>query len=199
MPRGSTGAQRVTPVAPQAPVPSAGDVSTTTDWRRFGTMLGLVALPVFVLDQLVKLYIIRHLKLFEQIDLVPHWLAITYTLNSGAAFSLFASMPAAFRAVFFIILSFVAIVVLLALLARRSTPLVSAVAFALILGGTVGNLIDRLAHGKVVDFIYFHHRSFRYPVFNIADSAITVGVAIIVIFTSFGPAPHDSPPTSQRV
>ena len=97
MPRGSTGAQRVTPVAPQAPVPSADDVSTTTDWRRFGTMIGFVALPVFVLDQLVKLYIVRHFKPFEQIDLVPHWLAITYTLNSGAAFSLFATLPPAVR------------------------------------------------------------------------------------------------------
>ena len=68
-----------------------------TDWRRFATMLGLVALPVFALDQLVKLYIVRHLRLFEQIDVVPHWLAITYTLNSGAAFSLFATLGPAVR------------------------------------------------------------------------------------------------------
>ena len=60
-------------------------------------MLGLVALPVFVLDQLVKLYIVRHLQLFAQIDVVPHWLAITYTLNSGAAFSLFATLSPALR------------------------------------------------------------------------------------------------------
>ena len=162
-------------------------------------MLAMVTAPVTAADQLSKLYVKSHFQLYQAIAIVPGWLDLTYTLNPGAAFSLFASMSAAFRAVFFIILSIVAIVVLVALLARRSTPLGSAVAFALILGGTVGNLIDRLAHGKVVDFIYFHHRSFHYPVFNIADSAITVGVAIIVIFTSFGTTPHDSAPTSRRV
>ncbi len=117
MPRGSTGAQRVTPAAPQAPVSNASAVSTTTDWRRFATMLGFVALPVFVLDQLVKLYIIKHLKLFEQIDLVPHWLAITYTLNSGAAFSLFATLAPAVREVMLDGLAAAAVVVLGVLLA----------------------------------------------------------------------------------
>src|ERR1700689_5073489 len=97
MPRGSAGAERVRPVAPQAPAQVADGARSATDWRRFGTMLGFVALPVFVLDQLIKLYIVRHLQLFTQIDLVPHWLAITYTLNSGAAFSLFATLPSAVR------------------------------------------------------------------------------------------------------
>ena len=74
---------------------------------------------------------------------------------------------------------------------RRATPFSSALAFALILGGTLGNLYDRLGHGVVTDFIYFHHASFSYPVFNIADSAITTGVAIAVLFSAFA-----RPPTS---
>jgi len=189
MPRGSTGAQRVTPVAPQAPVPSAGDVSTTTDWRRFGTMLGLVALPVFVLDQLVKLYIIRHLKLFEQIDLVPHWLAITYTLNSGAAFSLFATLAPAVREIMLDGLAAAAVVVLGVLLARGARPPTVSAAFALIMGGAAGNLLDRVVRGRVVDFIYVHYYAWSYPVFNIADSAITIGVAIILLHSVFS---HDA-------
>lgn len=189
MPRGSTGAQRVTPVAPQAPVPSAGDVSTTTDWRRFGTMLGLVALPVFVLDQLVKLYIVRHFKLFEQIDLVPHWLAITYTLNSGAAFSLFATLPPAVREIMLDGLAAAAVVVLGVLLARGARPPIVSAAFALIMGGAAGNLLDRVMRGRVVDFIYVHYYAWSYPVFNIADSAITVGVAIILLHSMFS---HDA-------
>jgi signal peptidase II len=189
MPRGSTGAQRVTPVAPQATVPTAGDVSTTTDWRRFGTMLGLVALPVFVLDQLVKLYIVRHLKLFEQIDLVPHWLAITYTLNSGAAFSLFATLPPAVREIMLDGLAAAAVVVLGVLLARGARPPIVSLAFALIMGGAAGNLFDRLVRGRVVDFIYVHYYAWSYPVFNIADSAITIGLAIILLHSVFS---HDA-------
>ena len=189
MPRGSTGAQRVTPVAPQAPVPSAGDVSTTTDWRRFGTMLGLVALPVFVLDQLLKLYIVRHFKLFEQIDVVPHWLAITYTLNSGAAFSLFATLPPAVRETMLDGLAAAAVVVLGVLLARGARPPIVSAAFALIMGGAAGNLLDRVMRGRVVDFIYVHYYAWSYPVFNIADSAITIGVAIILLHSVFS---HDA-------
>ena len=189
MPRGSTGAQRVTPVAPQAPVPSAGDVSTTTDWRRFGTMLSFVALPVFVLDQLVKLYIVRHFKLFEQIDLVPHWLAITYTLNSGAAFSLFATLPPAVRETMLDGLAAAAVVVLGVLLAHGARPPIVSAAFALIMGGAAGNLLDRVMRGRVVDFIYVHYYAWSYPVFNIADSAITIGVAIILLHSMFS---HDA-------
>jgi len=185
MPRGSTGAQRVRPAAPRAPVSNASAVSATTDWRRFATMLGFVALPVFVLDQLVKLYIIGHLKLFEQIDLVPHWLAITYTLNSGAAFSLFATLAPAVREIMLDGLAATAVVVLGVLLARGTRPRVVSAAFALIMGGAAGNLLDRVVRGRVVDFIYVHYYAWSYPVFNIADSAITIGVAIILIHSVF--------------
>jgi signal peptidase II len=189
MPRGSTGNERVRPVAPGAPAPTAGRASAATDWRRFGTMLGLVALPVFVLDQLVKLYIVRHLKLFEQIDLVPHWLAITYTLNSGAAFSLFATLGPAVRGLMLDGLAAAAVVVLAVLLARGARPPVVSAAFALIMGGAAGNLLDRVVRGRVVDFIYVHYYSWSYPVFNIADSAITIGVAIILLHSVFS---HDA-------
>ncbi|MGB6563088.1 MAG: signal peptidase II [Candidatus Binataceae bacterium] len=179
----------MTPVAPQAPVPSAGDVSTTTDWRRFGTMLSFVALPVFVLDQLVKLYIVRHFKLFEQIDVVPHWLAITYTLNSGAAFSLFATLAPAVRETMLDGLAAAAVVVLGVLLARGARPPIVSAAFALIMGSAAGNLFDRVMRGRVVDFIYVHYYAWSYPVFNIADSAITIGVAIILLHSMFS---HDA-------
>ncbi len=177
------------PAAPQAPVSNASAVSTTTDWRRFATMLGFVALPVFVLDQLVKLYIIRHLRLFEQIDLVPHWLAITYTLNSGAAFSLFATLAPAVREVMLDGLAAAAVVVLGVLLARGTRPPIVSAAFALIMGGAAGNLFDRVVRGRVVDFIYVHYYAWSYPVFNIADSAITIGVAIILLHSLFA---HDA-------
>jgi signal peptidase II len=189
MPRGSTDVERVKPVGPEAPAQTAGGAGAATDWRRFATMLGLVALPVFVLDQLVKLYIVRHLTLFEQIDLVPHWLAITYTLNSGAAFSLFATLGPAVRGLLLDGLAAGAVVVLGFLLARGTRPPIVSAAFALIMGGAAGNLFDRVVRGRVVDFIYVHCYSWSYPVFNIADSAITIGVAIIFIHSIFS---HDA-------
>jgi len=159
-------------------------------------MLATVTAPVLAGDQLSKLYVSSHFQLYQMFPVVPGWLDLTYTLNPGAAFSLFATMPAGFREAFFIALSVVAIVVLVVLLVRRSTPASSGVAFALILGGTIGNLIDRLARGRVVDFIYFHHRSFSYPVFNIADSAITIGVAILLLFAAFDGSSAEAPPAS---
>jgi signal peptidase II len=154
--------------------------------HRFWMLLALVTAPVLVLDQLSKLYISAHFRLYETVPLVRNWLDVTYTLNPGAAFSLFATMPPGFRSVFFIVLSIIAIIVLGVLLARPATSLASSISFALILGGTIGNLIDRLARSVVIDFIYFHHNSFSYPVFNVADSAITIGVAIILIFSVMG-------------
>jgi signal peptidase II len=167
--------------------------------RPFRAILALTVAAVLAADQLSKLYIRSHFQLYSVLPIIRNWLDVTYTLNPGAAFSLFATMPAEFRHVFFIVLSTIAIVVLVALLARRSTPFTSGIAFALILGGTVGNLIDRLARGNVVDFIYFHHNSFSYPVFNIADSAITIGVAIILIFTTFSGSAGGQSAASGRV
>jgi signal peptidase II len=140
---------------------------------------------------LSKHFVSRTFELYHVVPIVPGWLDLTYTLNPGAAFSLFATMPSEFRQVFFILLSVVAIIVLGALLARSSTALSSAIAYALILGGTIGNLIDRVTQGRVVDFIYFHHRSFSYPVFNVADSAITIGVIIALLSSFFAGSPSD--------
>ena len=148
---------------------------------RMCAMLGSITVPIVGLDQLTKLYIASHFPLYATRSIIPNWLDLTYTLNPGAAFSLFATMPAAAREVFFLVLACTATVVLLVLLGRRSTSATSCAGFALILGGTLGNLIDRLVRGRVVDFIYFHHYSFSYPVFNIADSAITTGVATILL------------------
>jgi signal peptidase II len=154
-------------------------------FTRLGAMLGLITLPIVGLDQLTKDYVASHFRLYGMRAIIPNWLDITYTLNPGAAFSLFSTMPAAVREVFFLALSCAATVVLLFLIARGRTSASSGAGLALILGGTLGNLIDRLERGRVVDFIYFHHDSFNYPVFNVADSAITIGVATILVVSFF--------------
>jgi signal peptidase II len=145
-------------------------------WLFFG-----ITLPVIVIDQLSKLYIASHLALHQDIVLIPNFLDITYTLNPGAAFSLFAGMPGWFRSSFLLVLAIVAIVVIVALLLRSPRLNLTSVALALILAGAAGNVIDRLLRGPVVDFILMHYYAYAWPVFNVADSAITIGVILILI------------------
>ena len=171
---------------------AAAPAALSWSLSRLWAMLAAVTLPVVALDQLSKLYVASHFQLYEMRPIIPNWLDLTYTLNPGAAFSLFATMPPAARQILFLVLSCGATLVLLVLLARRNTSAISGVGFALILGGTLGNLIDRLVRGRVVDFIYFHHDSFSYPVFNIADSAISIGVATILLISFRGGSLPDS-------
>ncbi|MGO9453054.1 MAG: signal peptidase II [Candidatus Binataceae bacterium] len=144
-------------------------------------LLGLVAIPVLILDQATKFYVSSHLDLFESIPVIPHWFDITYTRNPGAAFSMFTNLPGWFRGAFLVTLSLAAIVTLLILIARSDGVSVTTFSFALILAGAAGNLIDRGLRGQVVDFIRVHYYDLNYPIFNIADSAITIGVALIVL------------------
>lgn len=188
MPHGGADSRRVKADAPMAaPV----ETSAREPWnlRRLLVMMLGVALPVFVLDQLSKLYIVSHLRPFQQIVLIPHVLAITYTRNPGAAFSLFANVAPMVRNLALGGLAAAAVVILAVLLARGERPTIISVAFALIMGGAAGNLLDRAARGRVVDFVYVHYYAWSYPVFNVADSAITIGVAIIIIHSLFA---HDS-------
>ena len=148
-------------------------------------LIALVTAPVLLLDQATKLFIKSHLMLYESIPLIHNWFDITYTLNPGAAFSLFISAPGWFRSVLLIGLSSIAVVVLLILLLRIHEVGMNSIALALILAGAIGNLVDRLSRGLVVDFIHLHYYSHSYPIFNVADSAITIGVTLIVAHSIF--------------
>jgi signal peptidase II len=169
-----------------------GQSQTSGGMREFLRLLLGITLPVLVIDQLSKLYIASHLALHQDIVLIPNWLDITYTLNPGAAFSLFAAMPAWFRSVFLLGLAAGAIVVLLVLLIRDPRASLTSGALALILAGAIGNLIDRVWRGPVVDFILMHYYAHDYPVFNVADSAISVGVVLIIVASFKSSAPPQS-------
>jgi signal peptidase II len=175
---------------------STGDLpmrdETRVGVRELLRLLLGITLPVLVIDQLSKLYIVSHFSLHEDLVLIPNWLDITYTLNPGAAFSLFAAMPAWFRSSMLLSLAAGAIVVLLVLLIRDPRANLTSVALALILAGAIGNLIDRIWRGPVVDFILMHYYSHDYPVFNVADSAISVGVVLILLASLKSSAPASS-------
>jgi len=160
--------------------------------RPFLLLLSAITIPIIVLDQATKLFVQAHMALYESIALIPNYLDITYTLNSGAAFSMLADAPAWVRLAFLLSMSTVMSIVLIVLLARSERLSIYSFAFALILGGAVGNLIDRaLRGGRVIDFMRAHYYDLNYPIFNVADSAISIGVTLIILASFFG---HDDEP-----
>jgi signal peptidase II len=118
--------------------------------------------------------------LHESVPVIPGFFNLTYVRNKGAAFGILSGMQGAWRTVFFVIVSLVALSVL-AVLVKKTAERLALVAYALISGGAVGNLIDRVRFGEVVDFVEWFYRSFHWPAFNVADSAITVGVGLLMI------------------
>jgi signal peptidase II len=152
----------------------------------------LLAGVVVALDQISKLIVLGRLPLGVQIPVVDGLLALTLVLNPGLAFGLLGSVPPAWRWVV-AALSLLALAVL-ARVALRVLPAggwTGRLSIGLIFGGAVGNLVDRARFGAVVDFVDVHWRGWHWPAFNVADSAITVGVALLALrlLSDRSPAP----------
>jgi len=145
--------------------------------------LGL-SLLALVLDQGSKLLVDNTMQLYQSIPLLPFF-KLTYVHNTGAAFS-FLSEAGGWQRWFFAGLALVISVIIAVWLSRlEKYETLLAVSLSLILGGAVGNLIDRLAYGYVIDFLDVYYGTWHWPAFNIADSAITLGVALMLL-ESFG-------------
>ena len=139
-----------------------------------------VSAAIVVLDQYSKVLVDSALELHRPIELLPS-LAIRKIYNSGAAFS-FLSDASGWQRWFFIALALLVVVVLITWLYRLPRNQVRmALALSLVLGGAVGNLIDRVFYGYVIDFIDVYYASWHWPTFNIADSAITIGAALLLL------------------
>jgi signal peptidase II len=144
-------------------------------------LAALVALAIVVLDQVTKAIVERGMDLHETIPLLPVF-SLTYVRNSGAAFGLFGAAPAAVRLPLFLLVTVAAAWALVSMLRRARTEqriLVSALGG--ILGGAVGNAICRARYGEVIDFLDAHWGDLHWPAFNVADSAITVGVIVVLL------------------
>jgi signal peptidase II len=136
-----------------------------------------------LLDQITKLAVMARLEPYQDVVPLAGFINLVHVHNSGAAFSLFADQPG-WQKGFFMVVGLVASVLILHLLRRtRGRPLFC-LALALILGGAVGNLIDRALYGHVIDFLDFHVAGWHWPAFNVADSGITVG-AVLLVWDSF--------------
>lgn len=142
----------------------------------------VIILLVVVCDQLSKLWILQNFALYDSTVIIQGLFNLTFLRNTGAAFGIFAGHPAWWRQLFFIGVAVIALVVILLFqrkLGRQNSLYTISLAF--IAGGAIGNLIDRVCYGSVVDFLDVYIGSHHWPAFNVADSAITVGVAIFLI------------------
>jgi len=143
----------------------------------------LWVVAIVVIDQVTKLIVHGTMPLYHSIPILDNFFNLTYIRNTGAAFGIFAGSAAAFRRPFLILVSLFAIgfiIVMLHRLPAKETGLITSLAF--ILGGAIGNLIDRLFYGEVIDFLDFFWGDYHWLAFNVADSFITVGVAITIFY-----------------
>jgi len=143
-------------------------------------LLALVSVVILVADQATKLYVDSHFRLHESVTVLENFFHFTYVRNKGAAFGIFAD--SAVRVPFFISVSLLAAVGILWYLRKlRDDQRLVHFSLALIFAGAVGNLIDRVRFGEVIDFIDVHWHQHHWPAFNVADSAISVGVALLLL------------------
>lgn len=142
-------------------------------------ILFLTIIPL-IIDIVTKYIIKSKLMLYESIPVIDGFFNIVYVLNPGAAFSFLHDMNESYRQIFFVTITIIAIFVVLYIFAREKSKM-STAGFALILSGAIGNLLDRIFIGKVVDFLDFYYKSYHFPAFNVADSCVTIGVALIII------------------
>lgn len=150
----------------------------------------LIALFVVLLDRMTKWAVAKDISLHDGIQVIPGFFRLTHIENRGAAFGLLAESPAEWKIALLVMFSIVALVVVSALLWRNShTVTTTGIGLALILGGAVGNLWDRLLNGRVVDFLLFYVGRYQWPAFNVADSAIVCGAGLLVIEILFAKAP----------
>jgi signal peptidase II len=159
----------------------------------------VLAFLVFLADRWTKRLVAARIALYTHIQIIPGFFRITHTENTGAAFSLFADSPLRWKTPLLIGFSLVAMVIVASLLWKQARALtITGIALSLILGGAFGNLWDRVASGRVVDFLLFYVKQYQWPVFNVADSCVVVGASLLIfeiLFRKPAPeAPRDQTP-----
>jgi signal peptidase II len=148
--------------------------------KRLVKLLLLIVAVVFI-DQWTKQVIHSKFELHDSVPVIDSFFNITYVLNPGAAFGFLAGLGEQYRVLFFVIITLLAIILLSYLLVREKRFVLRSYSYALILAGAIGNLIDRIRIGKVVDFLDFYVKGHHWPAFNVADISISVGVGLLIL------------------
>ncbi len=150
----------------------------------------LIAALVIALDRYTKWLVAHRVTMHDSITVIPGFFRIIHTENPGAAFGLFADSPSQWKVALLIAFSVVALAIVSMLLWKNSHRFTSTgVGLSLILGGAIGNLWDRIVSRHVVDFLLFYVKSYQWPAFNVADSAIVVGACLLVFEILFTKSP----------
>ena len=147
--------------------------------RKYWVLL-VVCLLVLSMDQYTKWRVQRDFPLHHRTEVIPGFFNLTHVRNTGGAFGIFGGQRGGLGTVFFVGISIIAVGALVFFLRKiEDEERTLTLAFSLVLAGAVGNLIDRLLYGEVIDFLEFYHASFYWPAFNIADSAICIGIGLM--------------------
>ncbi|MFZ5569215.1 MAG: signal peptidase II [Thermodesulfobacteriota bacterium] len=150
----------------------------------------IVAFLIVGLDQLTKVLVVNTMRLYESIPVIPGFFNLTYIHNPGGAFGFMAGQSQTVRVLLFVVVSLLAVGFIFYFYQNtpESHPML-ATGFALIFGGAIGNLIDRIRIGTVIDFLDVYVNQWHWPAFNVADSAISIGMAIFLYHLLFKKMP----------
>ena len=141
-----------------------------------------ISVLVFASDQATKAMVEHSIPLYSVIPVIPHFFNLTHTKNPGAAFGLFAESPAPWKTALLALISAALIATVVGVVAKtQRLQWEAGVGLALVLGGAVSNLLDRIRYGRVVDFLDFYHGAYHWFTFNLADSAIVVGAGFLIL------------------
>jgi signal peptidase II len=158
-----------------------GGDPVNADARRY-TALAALAAAIVIADQATKSEVMETMRLHESIPIVTDFFSLTYIRNPGAAFGLMAGSSQSFRLIFFALTSVFAVGLLGMIFFRlRTDDWAGQLSIAGIFGGAVGNLLDRVRFGEVIDFLDFYIGRYHWPAFNVADAAISVGVVVLIL------------------
>jgi signal peptidase II len=137
---------------------------------------------VLLLDQWTKWIIVHKIFLYEKVEVIQGFFSIIHVRNTGGAFGIFGGEKGGVGSMLFVIVSLFAIGAIIYLFMKtREDEKTLALSFSLILSGAMGNLIDRLRYGEVIDFLDFHLSTYHWPAFNVADSAICIGIGLLAL------------------
>lgn len=140
-----------------------------------------LAVAIVALDQYTKMYIVKNFTLHDSRPVIDGFFDIVYVLNPGAAFGFLGKLPETYRKLFFIAVTILAISCVAYLLIKEKGMKLRLFSYTLVLAGAVGNFIDRLFVGKVVDFLLFYYKTWQWPAFNVADIAISTGIGLLLL------------------
>ena len=149
--------------------------------RKYWLLL-IFFIGILVLDQWTKSMVVQKLPLYQRVEVIRSFFNLTHVRNTGGAFGIFGGEKGGLGSILFVVVSLVAVGAIVFLFVKiKENEKTLALSFSLILSGAVGNLIDRLRYGEVVDFLDFHLSTSHWPAFNVADSAICIGIGLMAL------------------